>query len=274
MGMNMSSKPIHLTINSNKRQSGWVYVKDDGIFTSFRWNKRFMIINEKLLNFYKQEPTTDNNNTSSPDLSFPLYLINNINLKPNSGYSKSSFSFEIIPKNNNYKPILISVKSKNDYSDWIDAFTTKCPLVQIGDNNSSSSSSSSTGHLQIQHLTNNNLPSSSTTSSNSNSSNSISNSILSGGNAGVSGPINFTHKVHVGFDPTSGSFTGLPDTWKSLLQHSKITNEDWKKDPVAVIEVLEFYSDINGSATGTPIGSPMINGNTNNTTMISNNTQK
>lgn len=274
MGMNMSSKPIHLTINSNKRQSGWVYVKDDGIFTSFRWNKRFMIINEKTLNFYKQEPTTDNNNTSSPDLSFPLYLINNINLKPNSGYSKSSFSFEIIPKNNNYKPILISVKSKNDYSDWIDAFTTKCPLVQIGDNNSSSSSSSSIGHLQIQHLTNNNLPSSSTTSSNSNSSNSISNSILSGGNAGVSGPINFTHKVHVGFDPTSGSFTGLPDTWKSLLQHSKITNEDWKKDPVAVIEVLEFYSDINGSATGTPIGSPMINGNTNNTTMISNNTQK
>ena len=39
-----------------------------------------------------------------------------------------------------------------------------------------------------------------------------------------------------------------------------------EKDPVAVIEVLEFYSDINGgnSAAGTPIGSPMINSKTNN----------
>jgi protein-serine/threonine kinase len=59
----------------------------------------------------------------------------------------------------------------------------------------------------------------------------------------VSSPTNFTHKVHVGFDPTSGNFTGLPENWKKLLQHSQITNEDWSKDPVAVIEVLEFYQD-------------------------------
>ena len=99
--------------------------------------------------------------------------------------------------------MFISVKSNNDYMDWLDAFTTKCPLINIG---------------------------------NANATNMLS------GNAGVSNPINFTHKVHVGFDPASGNFTGLPDTWKNLLQHSKITNEDWKKDPVAVIEVLEFYS--------------------------------
>lgn len=221
-----SSSSIQLNINSNKRQSGWVHVKDDGIFTSFRWNKRFMVINDKTLNFYKSEPIThatfdSTMNTNVPDLSFPLNLISSINLRPNSGYTKTSETFEIIPKNNN-KPMLISIKSNNDYLDWLDAFTTKCPLINIGNQSASN---------------------------------------VLNGNAGVSNPINFTHKVHVGFDPASGKFTGLPDTWKNLLQHSKITNEDWKKDPVAVIEVLEFYSDINGgnSAASTPNNSPAIN---------------
>ncbi|KAK9359855.1 kinase-like domain-containing protein [Lipomyces starkeyi] len=61
---------------------------------------------------------------------------------------------------------------------------------------------------------------------------------------GVSSPTNFTHKVHVGFDPSSGGFTGLPDTWAKLLNASAITQEDYAKNPQAVIEVLEFYSDI------------------------------
>jgi hypothetical protein len=59
---------------------------------------------------------------------------------------------------------------------------------------------------------------------------------------GVSNPTNFTHKVHVGFDPTSGGFTGLPDEWAKLLNASAITKEDYAKNPQAVIEVLEFYS--------------------------------
>ncbi|KAF5124625.1 hypothetical protein DV452_000007 [Geotrichum candidum] len=58
------------------------------------------------------------------------------------------------------------------------------------------------------------------------------------------GPTNFTHKVHVGFDPVSGGFTGLPDSWSKLLSASAITHEDYAKNPQAVIEVLEFYSDI------------------------------
>ncbi|CUM67578.1 uncharacterized protein PRCAT00005278001 [Priceomyces carsonii] len=220
----IDNKPKQWNINSNKRQSGWVYLKDDGIFTSFRWNKRFMVVNDRTLNFYKAEPssslTGEITNSNSPDLSFPLNLISSINLKPNSGYSKNCQTFEILPKNNG-KSILISIKSQHDYLDWLDVFTTKCPLVNIGSQNSSA---------------------------------------ILNGNAGVSNPINFTHKVHVGFDPASGNFTGLPDTWKSLLQHSKITNEDWKNDPVAVIEVLEFYSDINGgSASLTPVNLPGIN---------------
>ncbi|KAK6461036.1 hypothetical protein DFJ63DRAFT_289226 [Scheffersomyces coipomensis] len=235
--------PIH--ISSNKRHAGWVHLKDDGIFTSFRWNKRFMAINDKTLNFYKSDQNSSGSSLSlssstsistsseQPDFSIPLNSLSIINLKPNYGYTKTSQSFELIPKNNG-KPILISIKYNNDYLDWLDAFTSKCPLAQIGQPSSS-----------------NNILNSSSSSNSSNSN-------------GVSNPINFTHKVHVGFDPASGNFTGLPDTWKSLLQHSKITNEDWKKDPVAVIEVLEFYSDINGgnSTNSTPINSPAINSQT------------
>ncbi|TFK50606.1 Pkinase-domain-containing protein [Heliocybe sulcata] len=60
---------------------------------------------------------------------------------------------------------------------------------------------------------------------------------------GVSNPTNFVHKVHVGFDPISGAFTGMPDQWNKLLTKSAITREDYQKDPQAVLDVLEFYTD-------------------------------
>lgn len=59
---------------------------------------------------------------------------------------------------------------------------------------------------------------------------------------GVSNPINFAHQVHVGYDPTNGSFTGLPPEWAKLLGNSAITKEDYANDPTAVIEVLNFYT--------------------------------
>lgn len=63
------------------------------------------------------------------------------------------------------------------------------------------------------------------------------------GMGGVSNPTNFSHQVHVGFDPQTGAFVGLPPEWERLLTASAITKEDYKKNPQAVIEVLEFYSD-------------------------------
>ena len=60
---------------------------------------------------------------------------------------------------------------------------------------------------------------------------------------GVSNPTNFAHQVHVGYDPTSGTFVGLPPEWERLLNNSAITKEDYKENPTAVIEVLNFYSD-------------------------------
>ncbi|CAO3592501.1 unnamed protein product [Absidia cylindrospora] len=60
---------------------------------------------------------------------------------------------------------------------------------------------------------------------------------------GASGPTDFVHKIHVGFDPITGAFTGLPEQWNALLKGSKITPEDAAKNPQAVLEALEFYTE-------------------------------
>ncbi|KAF7563828.1 hypothetical protein G7046_g339 [Stylonectria norvegica] len=64
------------------------------------------------------------------------------------------------------------------------------------------------------------------------------------GMGGVSNPTNFSHAVHVGFDPQSGEFVGLPPEWSKLLNSSAITKEDYERNPQAVIEVLDFYTDL------------------------------
>ncbi|KAG0263911.1 Protein kinase [Actinomortierella ambigua] len=60
---------------------------------------------------------------------------------------------------------------------------------------------------------------------------------------GVSNPTNFVHNVHVGFDPNTGNFQGMPEAWTKLLTGSAITKEDYANNPQAVLEVLEFYTD-------------------------------
>lgn len=105
-----------------------------------------------------------------------------------------------------------------------------------------------------------------------------------------SAPTNFTHNVHVGFDPRTGAFTvsivscfsacagrgwgqeglvsvqeldliddpfslslpcflpqGLPEQWTRHLQSSAITSEDYAKNPQAVVDALEFYTDAQSS---------------------------
>lgn len=71
---------------------------------------------------------------------------------------------------------------------------------------------------------------------------------------GSSGPTNFVHQVHVGFDPVSGAFTGLPEQWTRLLTSSAITKEDYARNPQAVLDVLEFYTENQkrGDWTATP----------------------
>ncbi|KAK3302456.1 kinase-like domain-containing protein [Chaetomium strumarium] len=74
---------------------------------------------------------------------------------------------------------------------------------------------------------------------------------------GVSNPSNFSHAVHVGFNPQTGQFTGLPEEWTRLLNSSAITREEAEKNPQAVVEVLDFYSGMMKRAENDPYGSPM-----------------
>ncbi|KAF4124193.1 hypothetical protein GMORB2_5909 [Geosmithia morbida] len=64
------------------------------------------------------------------------------------------------------------------------------------------------------------------------------------GMGGVSNPTNFAHAVHVGFDASTGEFTGLPPEWSRLLNSSAITKEDYERNPQAVFEALDFYTDL------------------------------
>jgi len=58
-----------------------------------------------------------------------------------------------------------------------------------------------------------------------------------------SNPTGFTHRVHVGFDPINGGFTGLPPEWQRLLNSSALTKDDMAKNPQAVVEALQFYTE-------------------------------
>ncbi|KAI3654186.1 hypothetical protein MP228_000905 [Amoeboaphelidium protococcarum] len=58
----------------------------------------------------------------------------------------------------------------------------------------------------------------------------------------ISNPFEFKHTVHVGFVAETGEFTGLPESWKNLLERSGITKQEQQKNPQAVIDVLEFYT--------------------------------
>lgn len=57
----------------------------------------------------------------------------------------------------------------------------------------------------------------------------------------ISYPTKFTHVVHVGFDPDTGEFTGMPDTWTRLLAGSNISRDMQRKNPQAVIDALNYY---------------------------------
>jgi p21-activated kinase 1 len=59
----------------------------------------------------------------------------------------------------------------------------------------------------------------------------------------ISYPTNFEHTVHVGFDPVSGEFTGMPEAWSRLLMNSNISKQEQKNNPQAVLDVLNWYDN-------------------------------
>lgn len=171
-------------------KEGMVKVKDEGLFKSFVWADRWLVLREFELNFFK-----------SPNAS---KVSNTIQLRDILGVERSDtqpLSFEITralnsskgsspPRDGPTKIITCRVETDDDVYSWIDSIYQRCPSM-----------------------------------------------------GGVSNPTNFTHRVHVGFDPNSGAFVGLPVEWEKLLTASALTKDDYAKNPKAVLEVLEFYTE-------------------------------
>ncbi|CAO0794358.1 unnamed protein product [Mucor circinelloides] len=59
----------------------------------------------------------------------------------------------------------------------------------------------------------------------------------------ISGPYNAKHVTHVGFDASTGEFTGLPQEWQTLLQHSGISKVEQYQNPQAVLDAIGFYQE-------------------------------
>ena len=62
----------------------------------------------------------------------------------------------------------------------------------------------------------------------------------------ISTPYDPVHLTHVGFNSSTGEFTGLPKEWQQLLQDSGISRSDQEKNPLAVMEIVKFYQEGGG----------------------------
>jgi p21-activated kinase 1 len=62
----------------------------------------------------------------------------------------------------------------------------------------------------------------------------------------ISTPYDPVHLTHVGFNSSTGEFTGLPKEWQQLLQESGISRSDQEKNPQAVMDIVKFYQEGHG----------------------------
>ncbi|OBZ73737.1 Serine/threonine-protein kinase SMU1 [Grifola frondosa] len=65
----------------------------------------------------------------------------------------------------------------------------------------------------------------------------------------ISTPYDPVHLTHVGFNSSTGEFTGLPKEWQQLLQESGISKSDQEKNPQAVMEIVKFYQEGRGDSS-------------------------
>jgi len=61
----------------------------------------------------------------------------------------------------------------------------------------------------------------------------------------ISSPYNPVHLTHVGYNPATGEFSGLPKEWIKMLQDAGISEQDQQAHPQAVIDIISFYSESN-----------------------------
>jgi len=62
----------------------------------------------------------------------------------------------------------------------------------------------------------------------------------------ISAPLDFVHEIHVGFDSETQEFSGLPDTWRSMLSVSGISKQEIAKNPQGMLDVMGFYMEGQG----------------------------
>jgi hypothetical protein len=59
----------------------------------------------------------------------------------------------------------------------------------------------------------------------------------------ISTPYDPVHLTHVGFNSSTGEFTGLPKEWQQLLQDSGISRTEQERNPQAVMDIVKFYQE-------------------------------
>ncbi|KAK3682573.1 kinase-like domain-containing protein [Podospora appendiculata] len=65
----------------------------------------------------------------------------------------------------------------------------------------------------------------------------------------ISAPENPVHVTHVGYDSSTGQFTGLPKEWQRLINESGITEKDTREHPQILVDVLTFYKETTEKAS-------------------------
>ncbi|KAG8789951.1 signal transducing kinase of the PAK [Ceratobasidium sp. 428] len=72
----------------------------------------------------------------------------------------------------------------------------------------------------------------------------------------ISTPYDPVTLIHVGFNSSTGEYTGLPKEWQRLLSDSGITYAEQERNPQAVIEVMKFYQETHPDVHDTELDSP------------------
>ncbi|EDO16478.1 hypothetical protein Kpol_1066p45 [Vanderwaltozyma polyspora DSM 70294] len=200
-------------MNLSKR-NGWVSYKDDGLL-SFIWQKRFLVINDSYISLYKNDKMNDD-----PILQFALTNVISV--------SRTQLKQNCLE--------IIRITDRNSF-----------PSSNNLSNSNSSNGNNNSNNSNLSSLDSSSKKSIYITTKNEHELHAWLDTLFTKCPllSGVSSPTNFTHKVHVGFDPETGSFVGMPTNWEKLLKHSRITGEDWNNDSAAVIQVLQFYQEYN-----------------------------
>ena len=76
----------------------------------------------------------------------------------------------------------------------------------------------------------------------------------------ISTPYDPVHLTHVGFNTSTGEFTGLPKEWQQLLQESGISRTEQEKNPEAVMEIVKFYQEGGGGDVWDKMGGALKTG--------------